>query len=207
MCGRYIITTPSEILAKYFKATLPNGPIPIRNNAAPSQMLPVILEDEPNQIVMAHWGYPIHLGKGEKELINIRAESIAEKPFFKKAAQKHRCIILADGFYEWKKELGKNQPYKFTVSHSPIAFAGVFKWQQKKLTDEMLPFFSIITVPANEFMTSIHDRMPVILPEGNEKVWLEKPFSLDELHPFKGKMTANAVSTLLNNAKNENVPI
>ena len=194
MCGRYTITTPGKELAEYFRATLPAGPIPINNNAKPTQRLPIILEDEPNQIVMAHWGYPIHIGDTEKELINIRAESIKTKPFFKKAAQKHRCIILADGFYEWKKEADRKRPYKLTVSHSPIAFAGIYKWQQKKLTDEMLPFFSIITVPANDSMKEIHDRMPVILDENNEKAWLTEEFNEAVLRPYKQHLKAVAAT-------------
>ena len=207
MCGRYTITTPSEQIAKYFKAKLPHGLIPLRNNAAPSQMLPVILEDDPNQILMAHWGYPVKFGDVDKELINVRAESIETKPFFKNAVKKHRCIVLADGFYEWKKEPGKNQPYKITINHSPIAFAGIFKWQQKKMTDEMLPFFAIITVPPNEFMSNIHNRMPAILDENNEKQWLEANPNNSLLRPFVGIMAAKKVSTLLNSAKNENLSI
>lgn len=194
MCGRYTITTPGKELAEYFRATLPAGLIPItaNTNAKPTQRLPIILEDEPNQIVMGHWGYPLHIGNTEKEVINTRIESLETKPFFKKAAIKHRCIILADGFYEWKTTGGKKQPYKITVNRSPIAFAGIYKWQQKKLSDEMLPFFSIITSPANPFMMDIHDRMPVILNKDQEKKWLDSPFSLEPLHVTLPKMKAEA---------------
>jgi putative SOS response-associated peptidase YedK len=154
----------------------------------------VILEDNPNQIVLAHWGYPIHIGLSEKELINVRAESIETKPFFKKAALKHRCIVLADGFYEWKKEAGKKQPYKLTINHTPMAMAGIYKWQEKKLTGEMLPFFSIVTVPPNDFMKDIHDRMPVILEIGKEKNWLISD-SIDRLlKTYAHKMFAEPVS-------------
>ena len=167
MCGRYTITTPGEKLAEYFKAKLPTGPIPVNTNARPTQRLPVILDEDPNQIVMAHWGYPIHIAGTEKELINVRAESIETKPLFRKAALSHRCIVLADGFYEWKQDAGKKTPYKLTVTYSPIAFAGIYRWQQKKLSDDLLPFFSIITVPSNDSMREIHDRMPVILDQGD----------------------------------------
>lgn len=194
MCGSYTITSKPKELSEYFRATLPSGPILMNNRTRPTQRLPIILEDEPNQIVLGHWGYPIHIGSSEKELINIRAESIETKPFFKKAAVKHRCIILADGFYEWKKEPGKNQPYKLTINHTPMAMAGIYKWQEKKLTGEMLPFFSIITVPPNDFMKDIHDRMPVILEVGAEKNWLLSPSVTDLLRPYTNKMAAEAVS-------------
>ena len=194
MCGRYTITTPGTKLAQYFDAALPTGPIPINTNARPTQRLPIILNSDPSQIVMAHWGYPIHIGKTEKELINIRAESIETKPFFKRASQQYRCIILADGFYEWKQEDGGKHPYRLTVDFRPIAFAGIYKWQQKKLSDELLSFFSIITVRANDFMRDIHDRMPVILERGHEKEWLSSPESSALLKPFAKSMKAERVT-------------
>lgn len=98
---------------------------------------------------LGHWGYPVTLHGREKELINVRMESIREKPHFQQAAKLHRCVILADGFFEWRT---------------------------KKLSSEMRPFFSIITVPANATMQSIHDRMPFILLEAHEYTWLTVVF-------------------------------
>jgi len=195
MCGRYTITTPGKKLAEYFKAALPVHPITLNTNAKPTQNLPIITEEHPDQIVLAHWGYPIHIGAKEKELINVRAESIETKPFFKRAAEHYRCIILADGFYEWKKEPHKKQPYELTVSYAPIAFAGIYALKEKTMSKESIPFFSIITVPANPFMKNIHDRMPVILEHGEEKLWLDN-FDIKMLRPFRHQMKALAVSKL-----------
>ena len=111
---------------------------------------------------------------------------------FQRAAKTHRCIILADGFFEWKKEAGKSQKYRFALETRPMAFAGIYTWKTKKLSDEMRPFFSIITVPANKQMAPIHDRMPVILPAGKEKVWITSDASLKLLEPYDKKLLIKA---------------
>jgi len=122
-------------------------------------------------MLVGHWGYPITIQGKEKESINTRAESITEKPYWQRMAKNHRCIILADGFYEWKKIPGaKSEKYRFTLEHRPLAFAGIYQWKEKTLSKERRPFFSIITVPVNKSMRPIHDRMPVILRMG-KKQW------------------------------------
>jgi putative SOS response-associated peptidase YedK len=189
MCGRYTITTPAKELASFFRILPPKERYQPTADARPTGNLPVVLENEPSQMVIGHWGYPIIIAGKEKELINVRAESILEKPFFQRAAKNHRCIILADGFYEWKKMgSGKSEKYRFTLENRPMAFAGIYQWKSKKLSDEMRPFFSIITVPANKTMKPIHDRMPVILPKGKEMDWILPSAPLKLLLPFTGKI-------------------
>lgn len=181
-------------MASYFGVFPPGEPFAPNDDARPSQNLPIILDNEPKQMVMGHWGYPIHVDGKDRELVNIRAESIMEKPFFQRAVKNHRCIILADGFFEWKKIGGnKKEKYKFALDKRPMAFAGVYQWKTKKLSDEMRPFFSIITVPANKTMTPIHDRMPVILPTGKEKEWITGDLALDLLLPYRSKLVTAAV--------------
>jgi putative SOS response-associated peptidase YedK len=193
MCGRYTITTPTKELAAYFKIFPPSEPFAPTADARPSQNLPIVLENEPKQMVIGHWGYPIRIGGKEKELINIRAESILEKPMFQRAAKNHRCIILADGFFEWKKTGGTSQKYRFTLERRPMAFAGIYQWKSKKLSDEVRPFFSIITVPANKAMSPIHDRMPFIIPKAQEQLWLSPDFSMDMLAPSVERLSAKKV--------------
>jgi putative SOS response-associated peptidase YedK len=138
----------------------------------------------------------------EKELINIRTESIKEKPFFQRAAKAHRCLVLADGFYEWKKEARRKQPYWITTAKkTPIAFAGLFAIRKLSRSGKEVPLFSIITEPANEFMREIHNRMPVILPAHKEKHWIESEGYLDYLSPHAQSLKAKQVSTAMNNAR------
>src|SRR5262245_52217426 len=93
-------------------AELPPQALRPRYNAAPTQELPVILDSEPHKIQMAHWGYPIRVAGHEKELINSRCESFAEKPFFQNVVLSHRCLVLADSFFEWQRVRGGKQPYR-----------------------------------------------------------------------------------------------
>ena len=184
MCGRYTITTPTKKLAAYFGIIPSKEAFSSTSDARPSQDLPIVLADDPKQMVIGHWGFPIRIAGKEKELINIRAESIIQKPYFQRIAKNHRCIILADGFYEWKREGKQSAKYKFTIAKEPMAFAGIYEWRTKKLSDEMRPFFSIITTTPNKTMARIHDRMPVILPPGKEKDWIAATLSPDLLVPY-----------------------
>jgi putative SOS response-associated peptidase YedK len=193
MCGRYTITTPTKELARYFEVLPPREAYSPNDDARPSQNLPIVIQDNPKQMVIGHWGYPIRIGSKEKELINVRFESIKEKPMFRRAAETHRCVILADGFFEWKKTGGKSEKYRFTLQHRPMAFAGIFEWRAKTLSDEKRPFFSIITVPANDAMRPIHDRMPFILPEAHEYTWLAADFAPDMLSPSLERLVAARV--------------
>jgi putative SOS response-associated peptidase YedK len=190
MCERYTITTAAKELASYFEVLPPREAYTLNDDARPTQDLPIVIQDDPKQMVIGHWGYPLTIGGKEKELINVRFESIKEKPLFQRAVKAHRCIILADGFFEWKKEDKKSEKYRFTLEHRPMAFAGIYEWRSKTLSDEQRPFFSIITVPANKAMQSIHDRMPFILPESHEYTWLTADFAIDMLSPSVERLIA-----------------
>lgn len=184
MCGRFSIFTAQDILAKRFNAEGPDQPLLPHYNAAPSQLLPVILNKEPHKITMAKWGYLPHwLEKPTKPegLINSRAETVNSKPFFRDAFKKRRCLVLADGFYEWQKTGQQKIPHRITLkSEEPFAFAGIYDPRTDEKGQE-LNLFSIITTAANPALEEIHNRMPVMLLPENEKIWLENDAEENEL--------------------------
>ncbi len=167
MCGRYAVSTPTEQLAAHFNAQLPAEWQP-RRNAAPSQTLPVLLNDSSRAIHLLNWGF-MPAWAPSTRLINARAETLTEKPTFRSAFQRRRCLVLADAFYEWRVSKGKaKQPMRFALSSGkPFAFAGI--WEQR---DEAAAFLIITTTP-NTLVAPIHNRMPVILPPEVYALWLD----------------------------------
>lgn len=151
-------------------------PLPPRYNIAPTQDAPVLLDNGRRQMQMLRWGLIPGWSKDESignRMINARAETLLEKPSFRKAFQSRRCLVLADGYYEWKKSGATKIPFRFTLrSGEPFAFAGLWeRWQRP----DGLPLFSfaIITTEANEEARPIHDRMPVILAPVQFEQWLD----------------------------------
>lgn len=179
MCGRYSITvTKKEIKERFFvDDTIRDTIIFPRYNIAPSQnVVAIIVESNKRVVTELRWGLiPSWVKdlKKTKPMINARYETIAEKPYFKSALNKRRCLIPADGFYEWKDTGNGKQPMYFTLEgHKLFSFAGL--WDQ--WTDpngEVHRTCTIITVPANDFMSPIHERMPAILTPDAETAWLD----------------------------------
>lgn len=168
MCGRYAVSTPTEQLAAHFDAQLPAEWQP-RHNAAPSQTLPVLLNDGSRAIHLLSWGFTPAWSPSTR-LINARAETLTEKPTFRSAFQRRRCLVLADAFYEWQATGNgkRKQPMRFALSNSkPFAFAGI--WEQH---DETAAFLIITTAP-NTLVAPVHNRMPVILPPEAYALWLD----------------------------------
>ena len=206
MCGRFTITATKPVIEKRFKAKFESSEYTPRYNAAPSQMLPVILNTEPDKIKMVRWGLqPVWMQKksGKKDgLINVRSETLKEKHTFKSDLEKRRCLVLADGFYEWQKNPnGKKIPFRFTLKDKGlIAMAGL--WEE----NENGKNFAIITTTPNTLLAKVHNRMPVILEERTESKWLDDALKYEEiikiLIPHTDKdMMGYAVSTTLNSAK------
>lgn len=211
MCGRFSMTSPWELLKERFDVEIPESDYRLRYNAAPGQDLFVIPEETPKEAQLYHWGLVPFWAKDPKignRLINARAETVAEKPAFRKSFQKHRCLVLADGFYEWDKKGGKRIPYRVMLKNEePFAFAGICDYWKDKEGNE-LKSFSIITTDANQLIEKIHDRMPVILSREDEKVWLDPQLDIKEaikmLKPFPAEeMKMYPVSTLVNSPKND----
>ncbi len=199
MCGRYTLYTKKEALEERFHAHM--GNYKESYNIAPSQKEPVILNENPEEIVLAKWGFMPHWAKGNslKPQINARAETVAQKPMFRDSYRHRRCLILSDGFYEWDRKGETKTPY-FThlKSREPFAMAGI--WD----TFAGIPTYAIVTTAANKTMARIHDRMPVILSEKDEHDWLDS--SIDEkdlLAPLPDKaMEMYPISRAVNAPKN-----
>jgi len=169
MCGGFTITADrKKIVRRYSGAEFDEGYIS-NFNARPSQALPVIVQDDPGKVVLARWGYALPYGE-MKKLINIRSESVL-KPVFKKAFMEKRCIVPADGFFEWEKAGAGKLKHKFGMQDGGIfSMAGLYRKTESGFE------FAIITMPANDLIGKIHDRMPFILKVDDEKSWLDGGF-------------------------------
>jgi putative SOS response-associated peptidase YedK len=213
MIERYSLTATADQLEDRFAADVIHPYEPCYN-AAPTKLLPIITHTAPKGISVFYWGTSPEWAKNKtlsEKIINIRAESIIEKPALKRTLMKARCIIPADGFYAWKK-VGKKTfiPYRF-VTHDKalISFAGL--WEEYEDTDgNEFHTFSIITTQANTMVSPVHDRMPVILNKQTEKVWLDPQCGENDLMkvltPYDaGKMNLYSVSPRISDIES-NVP-
>lgn len=214
MCGRYSQQQSAEIIAQTFQVDhVP--PLKPRYNIAPTQSVATILKTAKNrQFKMLHWGLIPSWAKDTKissKLINARAETVAEKPSFRSAFRQRRCLILADGFYEWQQQEDKQkQPFYFRRSdQSPFAFAGLWERWNAQETGETIESCTIITTEPNELMKSVHNRMPVILEPKDYDLWLDPEMKESELlqsllNPYPAEeMTAFAVSKTVNKPSND----
>lgn len=180
MCGRYTLTLNMDTVAKAFHvAPAPSLQAQPRYNIAPTQDVVTIMrdkEDEAPHLTLLRWGLIPSWSKDESvgsRMINARAETLAEKPSFKRLLQGKRCLIVADGFYEWKKEAGGKTPMYFTLpDHEPFAFAGL--WDAWKSPDgRQLRTCTIITTQPNDVVAPVHNRMPAILAANARNEWLD----------------------------------
>lgn len=176
MCGRYVITSaPAAIRALFGYPEQPN--FPARYNVAPTQPIPIVrLAEGKRQFVLMRWGLIpawVKDPKGFSLLINARAESVLDKPAFRNAMRRRRCLIPADGFYEWRETGGRKQAFFVRRRDgSPFAFAGLCEtWTGPN--GEELDTAAIVTTTANRTLSVIHDRMPVILPDQAFDLWLD----------------------------------
>lgn len=214
MCGRYGLSKEKEILEDKFKARAIGAfnRWKSKTNIAPSQPAPVSILEKPNEIDCYHFGLVPHWAKDKNmgyKMINARAETIAEKASFKKLFQNgKRCLVYADGFYEWKREGKDKIPYRFFIPERDIfTFAGL--WSAWKTPEgETYNSFTIITTDPNELTKPVHDRMPVILTEEDSKIWMDpnqNPKDLQELLiPYPADaMDDYRVSPLINSPKND----
>ena len=174
--GRYTVTADQTVLETRFAAQMAIEDYHPRYNAAPSQELPVILHPAPDRIVAGKWGFRPHWAKTKPEIkpqMNARSETAAEKPMFRGAFKTHRCLVIADGFYEWQRTGGPKVPYRITLTDGqPFAMAGL--WSEMATPDgDSLITFAVLTTDANERMAEIHTRMPVILALADQEKWLD----------------------------------
>jgi putative SOS response-associated peptidase YedK len=213
MCGRFTLSVSKETLAQAFHLEFPD--IAAQYNIAPTQEVTTVLHNlETNQREFQYlrWGLIPSWAKNTSigaKLINARAETVAEKPSFRSAFKHRRCLVLADGFYEWQRKEGKKQPFYFRLnSGQPFGFAGLWeKWKSPEGLE--INSCTIVTTQANELLQSIHDRMPVILADRDYDLWLnpeeKKAEALQQLLvPYPAsEMTATPVSTKVNNPRHD----
>ncbi len=211
MCGRFTIFADPERMVERFQASLPEAGLRPRYNAAPTQHLPVILNEEPSAIQLLQWGLVPFWAQDPSigsRMINARSETLAEKPAFRAALKKRRCLVLADGFYEWQKTPDGKQPMRITLaSGEPFAMAGL--WETWDSPDgSLLRTFTIVTGEPNDLVAPIHNRMPAILLPEHEALWLdnaaEPAIWLDILRPYPAeRMAAYPVSRRINFVAND----
>jgi putative SOS response-associated peptidase YedK len=211
MCGRFSLATDQSILQEQFNLIF-NEEIKYRYNIAPSQNIFVVGSNGRDRVgTSMRWGLVPPWSKDTKigyKMINARAETLDEKVSFKQPFLQKRCIILCDGFYEWKKQGKEKQPFRFIMKdRRPFAFAGL--WERWDKGEKPLYTCTIITTTPNELTKDVHDRMPVILPPETYDQWLDREFNDTEvlkslLIPYKADlMDVYPVSDIVNSPKNE----
>jgi putative SOS response-associated peptidase YedK len=215
MCGRFSIFTPIQELKQRFDAESPDEPVVPRYNAAPGQKLIVIPMDDPHKMRFFTWGLIPHWARDARigyKLINARGETINEKPAFRGSLHKERCLVLADGFYEWSATTGKKTPYRIELrDRKPFAMAGLSsRWKDEKGRE--IDTFTIVTTQANDIVGAIHDRMPAILNREQERQWLnpliDPKGASQYLRSYSGSdMEMYPISTLVNSPKNDSAEI
>lgn len=184
MIDRYTMTAKLERIRERFDADVPDF-VQARYNAAPTQLLPVLTTTSPQGVSTFYWGTSPEWAKNKtlsEKIINVRAEQIQDKISLRKALMKSRCIIPADGFYGWKKAGKKTLiPYRFVMKNQDLfSIAGL--WDEYEDTSgHEFHTFTMITTQANEMVSSVCDRMPVILDKETEKIWLDKNTQEEEL--------------------------
>ncbi len=215
MCGRYSLTTPVESLRSLFGFDArPN--LASRYNIAPTQPVAVVRWDAEagaRRFAMLRWGLIPSWAKDPAigaRMINARAETVAEKPAFRAAFRRRRCLVLADGFYEWKKaDDGSKQPWRITCADAAaFAFAGL--WEHWDSPDgDAVESCTIVTTGAASAIEHIHPRMPVILPSGAVETWLTgDPAAVGSLlHPYEGALVAHPVSRRVNSVRNDDADL
>ena len=212
MCGRFTNKMTWQEIHDLYDITnadfRPN--LRANYNIAPTHIVPVVrLGAEGHELALMRWGFEEPWAKSS--IINATAEKVATSRVFKKSFDERRCLVPADGFYEWKKgEDGKRQPFRICMAdESPFAFAGIWRiWTADKdgrdhAAGDNVETFTIITTTANDLTKSIHNRMPVILDQGNYGDWLHAGGGTDLLKPFSAdRMIAYEVGTRVNSVRN-----
>jgi len=217
MCGRYTLTVDGDDLEARFDARLSDSGFDPRYNMAPGQELPVITNEDPEAFRRLEWGLvPSWADDDGGGLINARAESVDEKPSFREAYERRRCLVPADGFYEWVETEDGKRPYRVAFEDDrPFAMAGLWeRWEPDATQTGLDSFgggldggtetgpletFTIVTTEPNDLVADLHHRMAVILDPDDERRWLSGEAGRELLEPRSADgMTAYPVSTAVN---------
>jgi len=204
MYGRYTLRQSPAEVAKQFSLFDGIPDFPPNYNAAPTHLMPVVRD---GKLDLLRWGLIPFWAKDAKigyKMINAKAETVAEKPSFRAAFKKRRCLVPADAFIEWLKDGKRKRPYLISLKKSPLfAFAGL--WETWDKGGELIESFTIITTDANKLLAKLHDRMPVILHPKDYQRWqrCDPDEARELLRPYPAKeMQGVEVSPLVNNVKN-----
>ena len=211
MCGRYSLATPFDDLIEVFDVPPVDFEYRPRYNIAPTQVVPVVASDRHGKRMgLLRWGLVPSWAKGigvGSRMINARSETLLEKPAFKSAVHSRRCLVPADGFYEWRAGAGGKVPHLIRrTDGGPMAFAGLWeRWDGGE--GDPLFTFTIVTTDASPAIAQIHDRMPVILEGAARASWMDRDMPGEEavefLSPYEGDLAAYEVSRLVNSPAND----
>ena len=211
MCGRFAQRSPARKVAKQFKVEeVP--PLAERYNVAPAQTVLAVREgSDGREATLLKWGLVPRWAKDSRignKLINARSETVAEKPSFREAFARRRCLVPLDGFYEWARRGDRKRPFYFHMRDGePFAVAGL--WESWEGGGELLETCTLLTTEANDLLAGYHDRMPVILRPEDYDLWLDAGVRSAErllplLRPYpREEMTAYAVSVMVNSPSND----
>lgn len=199
ICGRYAFFDIKNLKLRFGAASVPEGLEP-RYNAAPGRQLPIVTKNSPLTVKLMKWGLVPVWAKPDFQLINIRSETLKQKTTFKESLRQRRCLIPANGYYEWQKTAAGKQPYYFQPSKEGEIWglAGLYEDSG----------FAIITTEANPVAARVHNRMPVIIEPGDEAAWLDNEAGeavwLKLMAPWPAdKMKMTAVGAKVNRAAND----
>ncbi|WP_324758827.1 SOS response-associated peptidase [Haloarcula sp. GH36] len=222
MCGRYSLFTPPDEIERRFGATF-EAPFESTYNAAPSQSLPVVTSEAPETIQRMEWGLIPSWAEDRSEhgYINARAETVEDRASFADAYEARRCLVPADGFYEWVDREGGKQPYRVTLPADELfAMAGLYeRWRPPQRQtglgefgasgeggeDDVVETFTILTTEPNDVVARLHHRMAVVLAPEEESTWLagDADDRAAVLDPYDGPMRSYPVSTAVNSPGND----
>ena len=214
MCGRYSVVIDEAKLRKQFTKDLiaPSGGLPTNYNMAPTQDGLVITDRQPDQLALYRWGLVPFWAKDLKigaRMINARSEGIEEKSSFRKPIREKRCLVVADSFYEWKREGGSKTPYRILPADGTLlVMAGIWESWSPPEGGDTVHTYSIITGAPNAEMKPIHDRMPMLLADGEQQsAWLDREADLPAIlkllaTPPDGMLRTYAVSQEVGNVRN-----
>ncbi len=214
MCGRFAFYSPHEAVARLF-GVAGSTPVEPRYNIAPTQFVAAVRVDQPGHrsLAMLHWGLVPSWAREKSigaRMINARAETLGEKPSFRSAYRRRRCLVLADGWYEWQYSGSVKQPFFISFAdHEPFGMAGLWESWHDPASGDQLESCCIVTVPAAPELEHVHHRMPVIIARAQHDEWLQPaggaagaPDGL--LAPWaNGGLEARPVSRRVNDARNQ----
>jgi putative SOS response-associated peptidase YedK len=214
VCGRFTQQRPVSELAEIFGAEPLADELGERFNVAPTDEAAVVVQRDDRRAVTAYrWGLIPHWAKDARigsKMFNARAETLASSPAFRDSFSRRRCLVPVDSFYEWRRDGAVRQPYRIVrLDGRPLALAGLWSGWRDPETDQVRRTFTIVTTTPNELLASLHDRMPVIVPESAWDRWLDpSPADPGELHALlrpldDASLEAYPVPRLVNNVRND----